>query len=122
MKGFLPKWISWIESFIPRGIVASKANYDFKPFFRIKKGIRQGDSVSPILFKFFADMLATLINMLKAQGQVDGLIPHMIDRGLSILQYADDTVLFMNHDLQKAQNLKLSRPEKCTHFPKRSLY
>jgi hypothetical protein len=30
-----------------------------------------------------------------------------VDGGLSILQYADDTILFMEHDLDKAQNLKL---------------
>jgi hypothetical protein len=30
-----------------------------------------------------------------------------VDGGLSILQYADDTILFMDHDLDKARNLKL---------------
>ena len=30
-----------------------------------------------------------------------------MDGGLSILQYADDTVLFLQHDLAKAANLKL---------------
>lgn len=29
------------------------------------------------------------------------------DGGLSILQYADDTILFMEHDLDKSRNLKL---------------
>ena len=31
----------------------------------------------------------------------------MVDDGLSILQYADDTILFMDHDLESARNLKL---------------
>ena len=31
----------------------------------------------------------------------------MIDGGVSILQYADDTILFMSHDLEKALNMKL---------------
>jgi hypothetical protein len=30
-----------------------------------------------------------------------------VDGGLSILQYADDIVLFLDHDLDKAKNLKL---------------
>ena len=30
-----------------------------------------------------------------------------MDGGLSILQYADDTILFMEHDMEKARNLKL---------------
>jgi hypothetical protein len=35
------------------------------------------------------------------------MIPHLVDGGLSILQYADDTILFMDHDIEKARNLKL---------------
>jgi hypothetical protein len=35
------------------------------------------------------------------------VIPHLVDGGLSILQYVDDTILFMDHDLEKARNLKL---------------
>jgi ABC-type proline/glycine betaine transport system ATPase subunit len=27
--------------------------------------------------------------------------------GVSILQYADDTIIFMQHDIQKALNMKL---------------
>jgi len=52
-------------------------------------------------------MLALLIARAKQAGQVEGVIPHLIDDGLSILQYADDTVIFMSHDLEKAVNMKL---------------
>jgi hypothetical protein len=52
-------------------------------------------------------MLAILIEHAKSDGQIEGVIPYLIDAGLSILQYADDTILFMEHDLEKAQNLKL---------------
>jgi hypothetical protein len=54
-----------------------------------------------------ADMLAILIARAKMDGQVEGLIPHLVDGGISILQYADDTILFMDHDLDKALNMKL---------------
>jgi hypothetical protein len=37
----------------------------------------------------------------------DGLIPNLVDGGLSILQYADDIILFLDDDLVKARNLKL---------------
>jgi hypothetical protein len=52
-------------------------------------------------------MLAILIEHAKADGQIEGVIPHLVDGGLSIRQYADDTILFMEHDIEKAQNLKL---------------
>jgi len=52
-------------------------------------------------------MLALLIKRAKADGQIRGVIPHFIDDGLSILQYADDTIIFIDHDLEQAKNLKL---------------
>jgi hypothetical protein len=54
-----------------------------------------------------ADMLAIMIERAKVDGQIEGLIPHLVDGGLSILQYADDIILFMEHDIEKAQNSKL---------------
>ena len=63
--------------------------------------------MSPILFNIVADMLAILIARAKEDGQIDGLIPNLVVGGLSILQYADDTILFLDHNLEKAVNLKL---------------
>jgi hypothetical protein len=60
-----------------------------------------------MLFNIVADMLAIMIECAKRDGLIEGVIPHLVDWGLSILQYADDTILFMEHDLEKAQNLKL---------------
>ena len=52
-------------------------------------------------------MLAVLVNRAKQDDQVGGLIPHLVEGGVSILQYADDTIIFMEHDLVKARNMKL---------------
>jgi hypothetical protein len=60
-----------------------------------------------MLFNIVADMLAIIIERAKSEGQIEGVVPHLVDGGLSILQYADDTILFMEHDLEKARNLKL---------------
>ena len=38
---------------------------------------------------------------------MEGVIPHLIQDGLSILQYVDDMVIFMSRDFQKAINMKL---------------
>jgi hypothetical protein len=63
--------------------------------------------MSPILFNIVADMLALLINRAKVEGLIRGVIPHLVDDGLSILQYADDTIIFLDHDPEQAKNLKL---------------
>jgi hypothetical protein len=39
--------------------------------------------------------------------EVEALIPHLVEEGISILQFADDTIIFMAHDLDKAFNMKL---------------
>jgi uncharacterized membrane protein YebE (DUF533 family) len=50
-------------------------------------------------------MLAIMIVRAKEDGQVDGLIPHLVDGGVSILQYDDDTIIFMEHNLEKELNM-----------------
>jgi hypothetical protein len=52
-------------------------------------------------------MLAILIARAKEDGQIGSLIPHLVEGGVSILQYADDTILFMEHNLEKTVNIKL---------------
>ena len=52
-------------------------------------------------------MLVVLVNRAKREGQIGGVVPHLVEEDLSILQYADDTILFMEHDIEKARNLKL---------------
>jgi hypothetical protein len=107
MKGFSAKWISWIKSFVMGESVAVNVNDDVGHFFQTKKGLQQGDPLSPILFNIVTDMLAILIKRAKEEGQISGIVPHLVDDGILILQYADDTIIFMDHDLHKAQNMKL---------------
>ena len=107
MKGFAPMWCEWIARFIQGGSVGVRVNDDIGHYFQTLKGLRQGDPLSPLLFNLVADMLAILIARAKEDGQVGGLIPHLVDGGISILQYADDTILFLEHDIAKAVNMKL---------------
>ena len=94
MKGFSQKWCEWIEAFIQGGHVGIKINDQIGQNFQTLKGLRQGDPLSPILFNIIVDMLAILINRAKDESQVIGIVSHLVDGGLSILQYADDTILF----------------------------
>jgi hypothetical protein len=107
MKGFSLEWRALINDFVLGGSIAIRVNNDTSRYFQTRKGLRQGDPLSPMLFNIVADMLAILIERAKSDGQIEGVIPHLVDGGLSILQYADDTILFMEHDLEKARNLKL---------------
>ena len=50
LKDFSHKWIEWIKSFISGRSVAINVNDEVGPYFQMKKGLSQGDPLSPILF------------------------------------------------------------------------
>jgi hypothetical protein len=52
-------------------------------------------------------MLVIMIARAKKHGQIYGLIPYLVEGGLSILKYAGDTIIFMEHDVDNPQNMKL---------------
>jgi hypothetical protein len=85
---------------VTRGSVGIKLNEEVGSFFQTKRGIRQGDPMSLILFNMVADMLSLIIKRAKGDGQITAILPHLIDDGLSILKYADDTIIFLDHDPQ----------------------
>ena len=61
-----------IDSFISGGSVAIKVNDDVGNYFQTKKGLRQGDSISPMLFNIVADMLAVMIERAKVMAKLMG--------------------------------------------------
>ena len=84
-----------------------KVNHQIGSYFQTKKGLRQGDPLSPILSNIVVDMLAIIIARAKEDGQVKGVVPHLVEEGLSVMQYTDDTIIFLDHDIDKAKNTKL---------------
>jgi hypothetical protein len=56
-----------------------------------------------LLFNLVADMLSLLISRPKEDEQITRLVQHLIDGGISILQYADDMILYMEHNLEQAK-------------------
>lgn len=108
MKGFDEQWCAWIDDFVKGGSVGVKVNDKIGHYFQTMKGVRQGDPLSPVLFNIVADMLAVLVERAKGIGHLNEVIPHLVDGGVSILQYADDTVIFLEHDLQQAKFFKVA--------------
>ena len=105
-SGFPPKCCNWIRTVLTSGTLSVKANDKLGPYFKSGKGVRQGDPLSPLLFNIAADSLAKMVIMGQSNGIIRGLIPEYVQNGIALLQYADDTILCLQDDLENAQNMK----------------
>ena len=90
MKGFPEKFIGWVRKSVEIGKVAVMVNDKIGHFFATKKGLRQGDPFSPILFNIAVDLVSVLVERAQENGLIKPLIPNLVEGGLSMLQYADD--------------------------------
>ena len=75
--------------------------------FTPSRGVRQGDPFSPFLFNMPVENLAKMIRQAQSAGLLEGLVPHLINKGIDILQYADDTILLIQDVVSQAVHLKL---------------
>jgi hypothetical protein len=74
--------------------------------FHCLRGVKQGDPLSPRLFVLAADSLQSILNSLKQSGLLCLPFPLPGDDDFPILQYADDTLIFMQADLEQLAILK----------------
>jgi len=92
-RGFGAKWCEWIKMVMSSGTVSVKVNNTIGSYFKSGRGVRQGDPLSPFLFNIAADTLAKMISLAQKNKLIQGLVPEYVENGVSILQYADDTIL-----------------------------
>jgi retron-type reverse transcriptase len=105
-KGFDPGVVHRLSQLVKGGQTAISINGEIGPFFRNKRGVRQGDPLSPLLFNFMAEALSLILTRACAAGHLAGVIPHLIPGGISHLQYADDTLIMIQDNDEQIANLK----------------
>ena len=73
--------------------------------FKCKRGVRQGDPLSPLLFVLAADLLQCIVNKAFSLGLLKSPLP-IPDMDFTIVQYADDTLLLVHADAMQLVCLK----------------
>ena len=79
-----------------------KLNNEKGPYFQSHKGVRQGDPFSRFLFNIAVEALSKMVRNAQKDKLFTGLAPDLIEDGVAILQYADDTVTCFKHDVAAA--------------------
>jgi hypothetical protein len=105
-KGFLAKWIKWIENILGSGSSSILLNGIPRKTFKCKRGVRQGDPLSPLLFVLDADFLESIVNKAWLMGVLTHPISDNFGGDFPILQYVDDTLLILPGDAKTLFNLK----------------
>jgi retron-type reverse transcriptase len=93
-RSFGDTWVKWIMKLVKGGSLCVRINDENSSYFTPGKGLRQGDTLSPLLFNLVADVFTRMLMKVASTNLISGLLPHIIDGGVISLQYADDTLLF----------------------------
>lgn len=100
-RGFSHKWIGWMFSILESSRSAVLVNGSPGPWINCRRGLRQGDPISPYLFLIVAETLQRLIRGCSG-------IHHPTDDHLpcAVLQYADDTLIVLRDEVSDVVQLK----------------
>ncbi|XP_050217654.1 uncharacterized protein LOC126668506 [Mercurialis annua] len=103
--GFDDTWKKWISYFFDTSQLSVLVNGSPSTNFLMGKGVRQGDPLSPMLFVLAVEGLKALISQAVNNHLLDGIRIDGYREPISILQFADDTLLFIPQDLDMIRNL-----------------
>ncbi|XP_048491371.1 uncharacterized protein LOC125492703 [Beta vulgaris subsp. vulgaris] len=100
---FPPLWCKWIMSCVSASILINGS--PSKPF-KLQRGLRQGDPLSPFLFVLIVEALNQLIRKATSMQLWNGIGVSYSDLKVTHLQYADDTLIFCEANLESLMNIK----------------
>lgn len=104
--GFNDQWISRMEECLSTTQISVLVNGSPTLLFNMQRGVRQRDAILPFLFLIEVKGLKCLLDKAKQGGLFEGIfINHFVD-SLSLLHFADDTLIFIPAELDRVKNLR----------------
>jgi hypothetical protein len=100
-------WMIWIKKTVAGGTLCVKVNDKVGAYFGSHKAVRPGDPFNPFLFNMVDNSLAKMVSVAQQNDLLLGLANNIIQKGVAMLQYADDTILLIHDNMEQARNLKL---------------
>ena len=108
--GFGVKWCKWIRTCISTIQFSVLINGSPTDFFGSSRGLRQGDSLSPLLFLILMEVFSRMLRRVEGAGLIRGFnLEGRRDGGerVSHLLFADDTILFCDADVEQILHIRL---------------
>jgi len=106
MMGFPMKWRQWMKTCLSTARISILVNgAPCKPF-RMRRGLRQGDPLSPYLFVLMTEVVNKVLSKAAAAGLFQGVKVGSRVLPLTHLQFADDTLIFCEPRLEFLKNMQ----------------
>ncbi|KAJ3672429.1 hypothetical protein LUZ60_007150 [Juncus effusus] len=102
-EGFGERWINWVKYWVLGGVAKVLLNGTPGKNIHLKRGVRQGDPLSPHLFILAID---TLSRVAESFGRVN-FIERPLGKTHISLFYADDSLFLIKPDIVQVRRLKL---------------
>ncbi|XP_015951299.1 uncharacterized protein LOC107476066 [Arachis duranensis] len=100
--GFGLRWRIWVKECVTTASISVLINGSPSKPFKMERGLRQGDPLSPFLFVLVVDVLHRMVGEAVRNGRIFSLLVGRDNIELSHLQFADDTILFYPQEIIKS--------------------